>query len=207
MATKLQAKKLIRPPAGTLRLALGVGLVMVSLAGVWFVVSESTATRTVAVSDAELIAGQSVSSSDFRALQVPEDPLFDGYASLQDVSGGAVLRRGVASGELVPLGVLSDATLIDDSVITVSLAIGQPDWLRAGAKVELWVAPTSAENSFLSPFVLSPEVTIVAVSSDEGFAADGVTTRVEILVPRRDLPGAIHAMANRYFIHLTPVNG
>jgi hypothetical protein len=174
---------------------------------VGFVVNESQQTRVVAVTATEIIAGQRIAESDVVALVVPQGAVFDGYAHPTDFSDSPVARQSLGSGQLVPKGILGFETLSDDSVITIELSIGSPDWLRAGAVTELWVAPPGAENTFLAPFVLAPEVSILKVSKDEGFAADTLRTRVEVLVPRRHLPGAIHALANRYFLHLSPIDG
>jgi hypothetical protein len=54
--------------------------------------------------------------------------------------------------------------------------------------------------------VLSPEVIIDRVAAEDGFAADNTVSLVDVRVPIRDLPGAIHAVANNYFVYLTPVS-
>jgi hypothetical protein len=189
------------------RTLVGLGLVVVSLAGVGFVVNESQQTRVIAVTATEIIAGQRIAESDVVALVVPQGDVFDAYAHPADFSDSPVTSQSLGSGQLVPKAILGFETLSDDSVITIELSIGSPDWLRAGAVTELWVAPPGAENTFLAPFVLAPRVSILKVSRDEGFAADTLRTRVEVLVPRRHLPGAIHALANRYFLHLSPIDG
>jgi hypothetical protein len=161
----------------------------------------------IAITLEEVAAGQSIGPSGVQALTVPDDPVFNTYAGPPDFALSPITARSLGVGQLIPLGALGSEALSDDSVVTLELSIGEPEWLMAGALTELWVASPGAENSFLAPFVLSPEVRILRVSKDEGFAADTLTTRVDVLVPRRYLPGVIHALANRYFLHLSPVNG
>ena len=90
-------------------------------------------------------------------------------------------------------------------MLTVSQTVGQPQWLAPGQVVQIWVAPPVSENSFSAPFVLSPEAVIARVSQDEGFAANGRESLIDIRVPSRDVPAMIHALANEYFVHLAPV--
>jgi hypothetical protein len=189
------------------RTLLGVLLIAVSVGGVGLVITSSQQTRVVAITAQEVIAGQQISPADVISVVVPDVSVFDTYASPADFAEAPVVSRSLGFGHLVPLGLLGQESLSDDSIVTLELSIGSPDWLQAGALTELWVAPPGAENSFLAPFVLSPEVSILRVSRDEGFAADSLTSRVEVLVPRRHLPGAIHALANGYFVHLSPVGG
>ena len=68
----------------------------------------------------------------------------------------------------------------------------------------LWVAPPASENSFSAPFVLSGNVVIESVMRDEGFAVDGSHSQVNILMSPQDVPGVVHALANRYFLYLVP---
>lgn len=55
----------------------------------------------------------------------------------------------------------------DDSMITLTLSVGSPPWLAPGQRAQLWVAPPLSENAFSSPFLLSPEVIIDRVVSEE----------------------------------------
>ena len=68
----------------------------------------------------------------------------------------------------------------------------------------LWVAPPASENSFSAPFVLSGNVLIESVNKDDGFAADGAFRQVNIVVAHQDVPGVVHALANKYFLYLVP---
>jgi hypothetical protein len=186
---------------------MGVTLVVLALSGVGLVVQESTQTRVIAVTLDTVVAGQRLSSADVQEVSVPDSAVFDSYATPDDLSNSQVAIRSLPAGELIPLDAVGVEPMSDDSVVTLELSIGQPEWLQAGAVAELWVAPPAAENSFLAPFVLAPSITILHVTKDEGFAADSVTTRVDILVSRRHMAGVIHALANRYFVHLSPAGG
>ncbi len=117
---------------------------------------------------------------------------------------GLVASRSIATSELMRALDFQEPSTLDDTVITIKLSIGSASWLHRGAAVEIWVAPPASENSFSAPFILSPEAVIDAIAVDEGFAADGASSRVDLRSPLRHAPDAIDALANGYFLHLTP---
>jgi hypothetical protein len=141
------------------------------------------------------------------AVSVPLHVVFDGALTPGDLTGAMFVTRPVHQGQVVSRDSISRVAPSDDTTVTLELAIGQPVWLRAGAVAELWVSPPEGANGFGSPFVVSPSVVVTSVSSDDGFAADALSARVDVLVPRRDLPSVVHALANGFFIALTPVSG
>jgi hypothetical protein len=107
---------------------------------------------------------------------------------------------------MVPKNSVSATPLSDSSVVSIQLAVGRPEWLQPGATATFWVQPPSAENSFGEPFVLAPAVVVLAFSTEDGFAADAMTSQVDLLVSRRALPGILHAIANNFHISLTPTD-
>ena len=152
-------------------------------------------------------AGMPVTAEDVAYTAVPSDPTFDGLLTEVEVLSRSrlVAGRSLVEGSLLISQDLVEPTTRDDSVITLSLAIGNPPWLRPGNLAELWVAAPLSESAFSSPFVLSSEVVIDRVSTDDGFAADTRVSMVDVRVPARHVPGAIHALANSYFVYITPI--
>lgn len=187
------------------RSALGGLLVVGSVAGVFQTLNSGSETMTVLVANAPLVQGTLLDDGDISAISVPAHAVFDGALQPADVSGRLFLTSPVAAGGIIPRAFVSSAPDSDDTTVTVELAVGQPVWLRPGAVAELWVSPPEGANGFGAPFVVSPTVVLTAVTRDEGFAANALSSRVDILIPRRDLPGVIHALANGFFITLTPV--
>lgn len=182
-------------------------LVGASILGVAVVLEESAQTRTVAVSRTDVPSGVSAGEMDIELLEIPES--VDSLPSLtgDEVQGLSrmVLNRPVRPGDVLSLRDFSLPENVDAAGITIDLSIGEPVWLTPGRRVTLWVAPPASENSFSAPFVLSPNVLIDTVSRDEGFAADEAFRQVNVLVSPRDIPGVVHALANRYFLYLVPV--
>jgi hypothetical protein len=188
------------------RLGIGAFLIVSSVAGAYIVLEGRSEIQSVVIAEKDLMAGDTVSAEDISIAPVPLTEVLGIYLTDQewDETVGLVLRRPISEGELFVRNDFGEPTRSDDSIVTITLAVGTPAWLRAGSIVQLWVAPPASENSFSAPFVLSPEVIIDQVALEEGFAADGASSRVDLRIPARDVPGVVHALANAYFLHLTP---
>lgn len=197
-------KKFNRQLARTL---LGVTLVVSSVAVVGFVSSDRSDTQLVVAAKNALVVGQLLSVDDVIEVRVPSTASFDLYFTRADLTPGSYPVRSLEAGELIPRSAVVTEKPDDDAVVTLELRVGSPAWLRSGVVAELWVSPHGANNSFAPPFVVSPEVVVVAVSREDGFAADQTASRVDVLVPRRHLPAVLHALANKHTIHLTGVRG
>jgi hypothetical protein len=197
-----------RPPTSRLpwaRSALGGALVVGSVAGVLYTLTTGSETTTVVVANTPLAVGALLAEADTRFVDVPLHPLFDVALDPASLAGSLFVTSPIAEGSVIPHSAVSPTAPSDDTTVTLQLSVGQPAWLRAGAVAELWVAPPEGANGFGAPFVVSPQVAITAVSRDDGFAADALASRVDVLVPRRDLPSVIHALANGFYVQLTPV--
>lgn len=189
-----------------IRGSIGGILVVGSIAGVMVAVSGSRELQTVLVANSALAPGTELRGADVTVVEVPLDSVFDAYVGPKDLEGALFLSAPISPGDMIPRSALSPTPLSDSSVVSVQLSVGRPEWLQPGATATFWVQPPSGENSFGEPFVLSPTVLVLAVSTDDGFAADASSSQVDLLVSRRALPGILHAIANDFHISLTPTD-
>ncbi len=188
------------------RAAIGGILVVGSIIGVMAALSGTRETQSVLVSNGALAPGTALREADVSVVEVPRNAVFDGYVGPQELGGSLYLSSPIAPGRMIPKNSVSATPLSDSSVVSIQLAVGHPEWLQPGATATFWVQPPSAENLFGEPFVLAPAVVVLAVSTDDGFAADAMTSQVDLLVSRRALPGILHAIANKFHISLTPTD-
>ena len=188
------------------RAAIGGILVVGSIIGVMGALSGTRETQSVLMSNSALAPGTALGEADVSVVEVPRNAVFDGYVGPQELEGSLFISSPVGPGDMIPKNAVSATSLSDSSVVSIQLAVGHPEWLQPGATATFWVQPPSAENSFGEPFVLAPAVVVLAVSTDDGFAADAMTSQVDLLVSRRALPGVLHAIANGFHISLTPTN-
>ena len=194
-----------RRPLG--KLSFGFILVAGSAAGVAAIVSDASQTSEVLVASVSIAPGEEISRSNAEIQLVPVSPLWGDFASPHELDVGLIAREVIDEGSVIPVRSLDKNVVSDDSVVTLSLSVGKPQWLTIGAPVEVWVVPPGNENSFEVPFIVAPQAVIIDVRVEEGFAADSRASTVDVLVPRRSLPGIIHALANDFFLHLTPIPG
>ena len=194
------------PPRVLIQGGLGVVLVAGSVIAVAALIDEGGDTRTIAVLGSDVSAGVGVTDLSIDFVEVPGS-----LASLPSLTGGdidglatMVTIRPLRAGDVLSARDFSLPVNRDGSGMTIDLSIGEPAWLTPGRRVVLWVAPPASENSFSAPFVLSGNVLIESVSKDEGFAADGAFRQVNIVVAHQDVPGVVHALANKYFLYLVP---
>jgi hypothetical protein len=188
------------------RAAIGGILVVGSIIGVLAALSGTRETQSVLVSNSALAPGTALREADVSVVEVPRNAVFGGYVGPQELEGDLFVSSPLGPGDMIPKSAVSATSLRDSSVVSIQLAVGHPEWLQPGAIATFWVQPPSAENSFGEPFVLAPAVVVLAVSTDDGFAADATTSQVDLLVSRRALPGVLHAIANGFHISLTPTN-
>ena len=186
--------------------ALGVVLVAGSVIAVAALMDEGRETRTIAVSASDVAAGVDVNDIAIDFLDIPKSLVSLPSLTSAEIDNFSTMvsNRPLRAGDVLSARDLSLPVNRDGSGMTLDLSIGEPAWLAPGRRVVLWVAPPASENSFSAPFVLSGNVLIESVSKDEGFAADGAIRQVDIVVAHQDVPGVIHALANKYFLYLVP---
>jgi hypothetical protein len=194
------------PPRVLIQGGLGVVLVAGSVIAVAALIDEGGDTRTIAVLGSDVSAGVGVTDLSIDFVAVPGN-----LPSLPSLTGGdidglatMVTNRPLRAGDVLSARDFSLPVNRDGSGMTIDLSIGEPAWLTPGRRVVLWVAPPASENSFSAPFVLSGNVLIESVNKDDGFAADGAFRQVNIVVAHQDVPGVVHALANKYFLYLVP---
>lgn len=207
MKTPAHTRRL--PRRALLQASLGAVLVGASIVGVATALDQSEVTHTIGLVTRDVSAGASVRDLEIEFIDIPSTVSQLGSLTQEewDSVSAMVVNRTLRAGDVISARDFSLPGNSDLTGITVDLSIGEPSWLVPGQRVVLWVAPPASENSFSAPFVLSANVLIESVNKDEGFAADGAFRQVSVLVPFDDVPGVIHALANRYFLYLVPELG
>jgi len=140
VVTSPQARR-IRTERRDLRLAIGVGLVVVSV--VLGAKLLSTAGDRVPVWTAKqaLAAGTTLRADDVVAVSVAADNLASYLPQSSDVTG-KVLARDVGAGELVPTAALTDSATGARRLVTVPVdPLHAPPGLARGERVDVYVSP------------------------------------------------------------------
>ncbi|MGW8484215.1 SAF domain-containing protein [Microbacterium sp. NPDC055903] len=191
-----------RAPWGDVRFYIGIALVLLSVIGVWLIVSTSRQTAPVLQADRTIIVGEAISSNDFVVVEASLGAAQEGYLAPQDLVPGLVATRTLSPGELVPSSGVGDADERRTTTVVVESTIGLPAELGAGSVVELWQAPAT-EEGFDEPRILVADATVAALVSRDGMLAQS-STAVELVIDRADVAEVLSAVTGGAALSIVP---
>lgn len=189
------------------RLAIGIGLVLASVAGVIGVVAAADRSVLVYAASTALTPGDRVYPADLMATSVRLGIANDRYLSEGDVpADGVLITRSVSAGELVPASAVGAATSIRVAAIVVKVSGELSHSITSAAVVDVWSAEATDDRRFGPPAVLVGSATVVRVLESTGMISDGRGHVVELLVPRNKIARVLEAVAGGDAISLVPVS-
>ncbi|MBK4346397.1 hypothetical protein [Lacisediminihabitans changchengi] len=187
------------------RFAIGLGLVALSVAGVFVVVSAADHTVLVYVARTALSPGDRLSGGDLVRQSVQLGEASSRYLGIRDVpASGLIVTRAVAEGELVPASAVGTSASRRLASVVVPVRQQLAKAIDAGEQVDLWAAEQTDDRDFGAPSVLVPAAQVVRVIAADGIIADGGAGSVEVLVPRAKVARVLEAVANDDAISLVP---
>lgn len=190
---------------GDIRFFIGIALVVISIAGVWLIVSSARDTTPALQANRTIVLGEALVSGDFDVVDVSLGAMTDTYLSPQQLEPGAVAARTLVKGELVPLSAAIEAKSTRVTTLVVQTSTGVPSGISAGRSVELWHAPPlAAERGFDSPRVLVADVVVGKVIDDDSVIAQGQVS-VELVLERTHVAEVLTAITNGSALSLVPV--
>lgn len=192
------------------RLIIGIGLVVASVAGVVSIVGASDHRITVYAAAQTFAPGDRVGSEQLVPRQVTLDDADDLYlreAPQTAVIATQVIRRG----ELVPVAALSttEGTRVTSLVLALSGEVSES--VVAGSLVDVWASAAvtgdgavGASGGYGPPTVLTADAVVIRVIEPDGIvsAADGQS--VEVQVPRSRIARMLQAIANGDALAVVP---
>ncbi|APF35389.1 SAF domain-containing protein [Microbacterium paludicola] len=205
MAVRTSLRSRIR--RGDARVIIGVVLVLVSIAGVWSVVSAARQTSTVLSAARTIVVGEPVDAADLRVVEVVLGPAGDLYAAPGTLEPGGVASRTIPAGELVPRAAVASPAEVDATTVVVQTTNAVPGSVTAGTRVEVWSAPRRERDVFADPRILVPDATVRALQSREGIVAQQRSAAVELVVPRDDVAAVLAAIGSGDAISVIPATG
>lgn len=188
------------------RFLLGVLLVVVSIAGVWLVVSAARQTVPALAASRTIVPGETITSDDVEVVDVALGQVGDVYLEPGSLADDAVATRTIGAGELVPLDALGTGADTRVTTVVVDTAVDVPAAVAEGARVEIWHAPVAADDTVEAPRILIADATVASVTRDDGVmgAADA---RIELVIPRADVSALLAAQAQGAVLSVVPAGG
>ncbi|MDQ0613262.1 hypothetical protein QF046_000903 [Microbacterium sp. W4I4] len=192
-----------RPFFGDLRFLVGLALVVVSIAGVWLLVSSSRQTTPLLQATRTILPGEVIDSADFQIVEVGLGTLTGAYLAPQDVDPHSIATRTLPKGELVPLSAIGDQDDSRTTTVVVSSTV-LPEGVRAGTVVELWHSPLLEDGKTLdAPRVLVGDAVVAAVAEADGMLSQS-RTDVEVVIDRSEVADVLAAIASGSVVSIIP---
>lgn len=201
--------KFARPPRavwGDARFLIGLTLVVLSIGGVWAVLSSAGATTPVLQANRTIVRGEALVAGDFQIIEVGLGAITDRYLAPQDLRPGQVASRTVAEGELMSGTAVEEADANRTTTIVVESSTGVPADITAGSVVELWHAPSLDDGGAVrdAPRILVSEAIVASVSRTDGMLATDDTT-VEIVIDRSEVAEVLAAITGGSVLSVVPI--
>lgn len=205
--TAIEAPRLrSRAPWADVRFLLGLVLVIVSIAGVWFVVAAARQTAPVFAATRTIVPGETVSADDVQVVEIALGQVGDAYVAPGALAKDAVATRTIAEGELVPATAIGAAAEARTTSVVLRSAVDVPASVGAGTVVEVWAAPALEHGEFDVPRILVPDATVVAVTRDTSMIGGG-TASLELVIPRAEVAATLAAISSGAALSVVPATG
>lgn len=188
------------------RFFLGILLVVISIAGVWFVVSSARQTVPAFAASRTIVAGEALTEDDVRLVDVALGRVGDAYLAQNALDDDLVLTRTIAEGELVPRSAVDDAAQTLVTTVVLRSSIDVPGSVKAGTVVEVWRAPLIERGRYDTPRILVADATVVSVTRDDSMIGGGASA-LELVIPRSDVAETLAAMSDESALSIVPTVG
>ncbi|MFP7759772.1 hypothetical protein [Marisediminicola sp. LYQ85] len=199
-----------RPPRSAWfdpRFAVGIGLIVVSVAAVTTLVSSLDRTVDVWVASAALSPGDVLESDDVTVRSVSLGDAHGLYLAADERPiADLVVTRVVSRGELIPAAAVGSREGTTRAAVVVGVPGRLPAGVGPGASVDIWSARESEPGVFGAPAVLVGDATVVRIIESEGIIAGDDDLAVEVLVPRESVARVLESLANDDAVSLVPTS-
>lgn len=186
------------------RFVVGVVLVVLSIVGVWWLVTSSSRTVPVYAVTETLTPGTVLDPSQLRIVETRLGAAQPGYLGADTPPGDElIVTRSIVAGELVPLSALGDASSLGVTTLVVEPSGRLGADIDTGTGVDLWSA-APIDDGYGTPEVLVQAAIVVRASEEEGFLARGGSTALELAVPRSSVAAVLAATAAGHLLSVVP---
>lgn len=191
------AARLKRPSWKDPRLLMGVLLVLVSVAGVVFLINSADRTTEVYAAREGIEVGETLTPENVVRARVRLGDTEQHYIPVASgLPEGVVAVQRVGKDQLVPRASLGRVDELDRKPVALTITETLPSQAIAGSRVDVWVAQPDAKNGFSEPKLLLPGAEIAEVSDGSTALGSTRTTVLMVLVEDSQMPALLGAQAN-----------
>jgi hypothetical protein len=191
------AARLKRPSWRDPRLLMGILLVLVSVAGVIFLVNGADRTTDVYAARDGIGVGEALTPENVVRAKVRLGETEQHYIPVESgLPEGVVAVQRIGKDQLVPRASLGEVDTLDRKPVALTIDESLPSQAVAGARVDVWVAQPDAKNGFSEPKLLLPGAEIAEVTDGSSALGSTKTTVLMVLVEDSQMPALLGAQAN-----------
>ncbi|MGM1017725.1 MAG: hypothetical protein ACQEW8_09335 [Actinomycetota bacterium] len=196
--------RLRRAFRGDIRFFIGISLVILSMVGVWLVVTTSSQTTAVLQMTRTIVPGETITTDDVQPVEVNLGTV-TGYLEPGELDDDLIAVETLNTGELVPTGGVADSSEGRTTTIVLESTVRVPTGVSTGSVVELWHAPALADDDgYDRPRILVADAVVAVLRDAEGMLAQGGSS-VEVVVDRSDVAEVLAAIADGAALSIVPV--
>lgn len=191
------AARLKRPSWKDPRLLVGVLLVLVSVAGVIFLVGSADRTTEVYAAREGIAVGERLTPENVVRAKVRLGDTEQHYVTVEaGLPQDVVAMQRIAKDQLVPRASLGEVDRLNRKPVALSIEQTLPSQAVAGSRVDVWIAQPDAKNGFSEPKLILPGAEIAEVATGSTALGSSKTTVLMVLVEDKQMPALLGAQAN-----------
>jgi hypothetical protein len=191
------AARLKRPSWRDPRLLMGILLVLVSVAGVVFLVNSADRTTEVYAARDGIGVGEALTAEKVVRAKVRLGETEQHYIPVESgLPEGVVAVQRIAKDQLVPRASLGEVDQLDRKPVALTIDETLPSQAVEGARVDVWVAQPDAKNGYSEPKLLLSGAEIAEVTAGSTALGSTKTTVLMVLVEDSHMPALLGAQAN-----------
>ncbi len=191
------AARLRRPSWRDPRLLTGLLLVLVSVAGVVFLVNSADRTTEVYAARDGIGVGEALTADNVVRAKVRLGESEQHYIPVESgLPEGVVAVQRIAKDQLVPRASLGEVDQLDRKPVALTIDETLPSQAVEGARLDVWVAQPDAKNGYSEPKLLLPGAEIAEVTAGSTALGSTKTTVLMVLVEDSHMPALLGAQAN-----------
>lgn len=195
--SSVSAPRLKRPSWRDPRLLVGILLVLVSVAGVIYLVNSADRTTEVYAAREGIAVGERLTPENVVRAKVRLGDTEQHYITVESgLPQGVVAMQRIGKDQLVPRASLGEVDQLDRKPVALTVEQTLPAQAVAGARVDVWVAQPDARNGFSEPKLILPGAEIAEVATGSTALGSSKTTVLMVLVDDKQMPALLGAQAN-----------
>lgn len=149
------------------RLAMGLALFIIAISAGSLIAKEANRTVYVWASNGELAPGNTIATTDLKAVSVLLPESAKNYISANAQLVGAIVMHRIGTGDLIPVNAIStDSQKLGQRAVPLTVEITDlPADLQRGEVIDIYAIPSTSQKSISEPELITSDITVAEAST------------------------------------------